>query len=58
MRIAWSHRDTHTAAEAAPDTRPAWIDGVGSLPSEPPRIAAPRAADAAAAATPAAVQAA
>lgn len=57
MRIAWSRRDNHTAAEAAPDSRPAWVDGVGSLPSEPPRIAAPRAADAAAA-TPAAVRAA
>jgi len=57
MRIAWSHRDNHTAAEAAPDSRPTWIDGVGQLPSEPPRIAAPRAADAAAT-TPAAVQAA
>lgn len=57
MRIAFSHRDNHTAAEAAPDSRPTWIDGVGQLPSEPPRIAAPRAADAAAT-TSAAVQAA
>lgn len=57
MRIAWSHRGTHPAAEPLAEPGPTWIDGVGTLPAPPPRIAAPRAADAAAT-TPAAVQAA
>lgn len=58
MRIAWSRPHTDTAADPGPATRPAWVDGFGTLPSEPPRIAAPRAADVVAATTPAAVQAA
>ncbi|MBA2496976.1 MAG: hypothetical protein H0V33_07765 [Acidimicrobiia bacterium] len=55
MRIAWSHTDT--PAESVTDTA-LWIDGVGTLPSAPPRIAAPRAADVVAATTPVAVRAA
>lgn len=47
MHIDRKHREPPTPVDASTEARPSWIDAVGLLPAAPPRIAAPRAADAA-----------